>query len=174
MPGELWWWRVEFDSSGTVLSCERVEPTVADHSHGTVFFVESDTSVKAETLAYRRYLTAQRVALKKRRERHQENGKCRCGRAPKAGCKTCCKCLAADAKSAKRSAAKASGRPVEPLPPKSAAIAEGARVREAQAILETLREVREKFQRSPSVRLFGEWLEKRLEQAQEACRERIQ
>lgn len=169
-------WRVEFSLEGRVLS---VEPLPPGEQRPEVVFVIAETREIARKKAYNLYCARKKKAAKKRLH---ENGQCACGRkqdrmhpdgTPMLTCSTCAVKQKAWTERHRERLAQAQeaedqGRP----PPPPHVRNEAARVeanlgrqrdRRAELRLETLIEVRQKWQESTNVGRFARWLDQEID-----------
>jgi len=159
----MFWFRVELDSKGKVLSCAQVAKA-AEGESGGVFFLRAADGKSAAERAYRQY---HRLRTTARRERYAEEGKCRCGRSrdketPQSRAfRTCPACRAVDLARHERATALQRGLTVVAMPTK----AEHFVSRRNEEKLELLKEVQDKFLRS-GMRVFGLWLQEEIEKLQ--------
>jgi len=160
------WWRVQLSVNGKVESCTKLEAIIQESTGSRVFFVCASLRIDAEAQAYKRYKLQQKQAQRARRATNRAQGLCKCGRRPPAGRKQCDLCIARSKASKARAMARERGETLQPLPPKSMAIAETRAEREQEVRLEVLRKVQEEWQRSPNVRSFGVWLDKQIATAE--------
>lgn len=165
------WWRLELDAAGKVVSSARVEKCF-DGEDGFIY-VEAPSLEVAGRKAFNEYY---RIKTAARRATLAASGKCRCGRVNDRAHKgkTCCTiCSKENRVHAQRTKAKARGESPEPAN-RLATIA--ARTEEKrQEILVTaapsdmrlalLLEVRKAWIASPTLRTFGEWLNLQIETA---------
>jgi hypothetical protein len=159
------WWRVVFGTFGELRSCEAVEKTEQKESID-VFYVTASTRKEAESLGLKalRERERQRERLKIRRQRHKENGLCRCGGPLQSGSDLRCgKCQSRDREDKKRSNEKRIGI-ITPKRPKSAAVAETVRLRTDGARLETLLSVRVALKAARNSREFSDWLDSEIKE----------
>jgi len=159
----MFWFRVELDSKGKVLSCAQVAKAAEGESGGVFFFQALDGKSAAEK-AYREY---HRLRMAARRARYAAEGRCKCGRnrdkeTPEQRAFRCCPaCRALRSPQEQRSAARRKG--LTPVPPPSKA--EHFVSRRNEEKLELLKEVQDKFLRS-GMRVFGLWLQEEIEKLQ--------
>ena len=158
------WWRVVFGTFGELRSCEAVEKTEQKESVD-VFFVTASTRKEAESLGLKALRERERQCerLKIRRQRHKENGLCRCGSALQTGSTLCGKCKARNLVDKSRSREKRLGV-VTPKRPKSEAIAETVRLRTDGARLETLLSVRVALRAARNSKEFYDWLDAEIKE----------
>lgn len=150
----MFWFRVELDETGKVVSCTQVAKACEGESGGVFFFKASSTKSASEK-AYREYHRLRQVA---RRARYAKEGRCKCGRSrenetpeqrARAECPACAKM---HKNHRERAAAKSAGLAVAPVDK-----AERFVERRNEEKLELLREVQNQFQRN-TMRNFGLWL----------------
>ena len=151
----MFWFRVELDEKGKVISCAQVAKA-AEGVAGGVFFFKAANGKSAAEKAYREH---HRLQLAARRAQYAREGRCKCGRhrdketPAELAFVTCPACRALHAPQHARAAARQKG--LTPVPPPTKADHFAARRTEEK--LELLREVQDHFQRN-TMRNFGLWL----------------
>lgn len=152
----MFWFRVELDEKGKVVSCQQVAKA-ADLQTGGVFFFRATSGKLAAERAYREY---HRLRMAARREKYAAEGRCKCGRSRHAESEsdrafvTCPACRAINKPQHKRAELRRKGIEVAPGPTK----ADHFVARRNEEKLEVLKRVREEFRRN-TMRNFGLWLE---------------
>lgn len=154
MAKPLFWFRIELNAAGKVVSCRRVD-ACGDAEAGAVYFLRALSDKDASKKAFNEY---HRLRLAARRARYAAEGKCKCGRErdgeteDQRALAQCQRCLKLEREQKKRRANELRGIPVEPID-KSARFHE----RRADEKLDLLKAVRLQFQRL-TMREFGVWL----------------
>lgn len=159
----MFWFRVELDEKGKVLSCQQVAAATEDGGQGGVFFMRAKSAKIAGEIAYREYHRLRQVA---RRARYAIEGRCKCGRTrdretpAQRALAHCPACLETMRKFNERETLKKKGLPVPPVD-KAASFVE----RRNEEKLELLLEVEDQFKRN-TMRNFGLWLAERIAKLQ--------
>lgn len=155
------WWRVAFAIDGSLLSAVPVTEASADEPRVFYVYVEDDdhggpelavkmASALAAQEKYRRGMYARRAI-------YEKEGRCRCGRKPEPGFKTCPACQEKGRASHERAEKRAAGE-VVPVPDKSESYRE-RREEEAREVRKaTLREVRRVVGESRSLAQVQAWV----------------
>lgn len=161
----MFWFRVELDEKGQLISSKQVDSD--DHQRGdgrSVFYFSRTSKEAAESAAYREY---HRLRITARRAKYAKEGRCKCGRhrdketATDRAFVTCPACRALHAPQHARAVARQKG--LEPVAPPTKADYFVSRRNEEK--LELLLEVQDKFMRL-TMGPFGKWLQGEIEKLQ--------